>query len=447
MDLTQGPILRELLRFALPLFLVQLVQLLYNTVDVFIAGRFLEGPQPMAAVGASGMIVTLFIKFFLGMSVGAGVAVSHAYGAKDEKRLSDTVHTAVAIAVSGGLLVMVAGYFLSPSILRWMNTPEDIFDLASSYIRIYFLGALPIVFYNIGVGLLRARGDSRNPLYYQVIGGILNVVMDVTFVVWLGLGVKGIAFATIISQTVPAVLVLVHLLRTDGPCRLVLSKVRFHRQAFADILKVGIPAAVQAIILTLSNVIVQSQINTFGADTIAAFTIYYKLEDIMYLPMLAYGQTATTFVGQNFGAGKPERVFRGVHLSLAIGLATSVVTSGICLLFARQLFGFFTPDQAVIDIGLQFFYLNAAFYFLYNFIEVYSGAIRGSGNAVVPMVSVVFNQCVLRLVALFFVVSHFHTVFTVGLVYPITWFGTGLCVTLYYYIAKVWRKAGKEPLA
>ena len=442
MDLTEGPILKQLLQFALPLFLVQLVQLLYNTVDVFIAGRFLEGPQPMAAVGASGMIVTLLIKFFLGMSVGAGVAVSHAYGAKDEKRLSNTVHTAVAIAVSGGLLVMVVGYFLSPTILRWMNTPEDIFDLASSYIRIYFLGALSIVFYNIGVGILRALGDTRNPLYYQVVGGLLNVIMDVTFVVWLGLGVKGIAYATLISQTVPALLVLVHLLRTEGPHKLTLSRVRFHRRAFRDILKVGIPAAVQAIILTLSNIVVQSQINTFGSDTIAAFTIYYKIEDLMYLPMLAYGQTATTFVGQNVGARKPERVYKGVHLCLLIGLGTSVLTSGVSLLFARPLFGLFTPEQAVIDIGMQFFYLNASLYFLYNFIEVYAGAIRGSGNAMVPMVVSLLNMCVLRLGVHFFMVAHFHTVLTVGLVYPITWFGTGLCLVLYYYIAKVWQKAG-----
>lgn len=432
-DLTRGPILSELLLFALPLFLVQLVQLLYNTVDVYIAGRFLQGPQPMAAVGASGMLVTLFLKFFFGMSVGAGVAVSHAYGAKDETRLSNAVHTAVAIAFFGGLFVMASGYVLSPTILRWMNTPEDIFDLASSYIQIYFLGALPIVFYDLGVGILRAMGDSRTPLYYQIVGGVLNVLLDVLFVVLLDLGVKGIAYATILSQTVPACLVLVHLLRSKGPHRLYLQKVRFHKEALLDILRVGVPAAVQAIVLTLSNVVVQSQINTFGSNTIAAFTIYYKLEDIMYLPILAYGQTATTFVGQNVGAGKPNRVYRGVHLCLLIGLATSVVTSGLCLLFARQLFGIFTPEQTVIDIGMQFFYVNGAMYFLYNFIEVYSGAIRGSGNALVPMTVALFNLCVVRLGVLFFVVSHFRTVLTVGLCYPITWFTTGLCLVAYYY--------------
>lgn len=444
-DLTEGPILKQLLQFALPLFLVQLVQLMYNTVDVFIAGRFLDGPQPMAAVGASSMVVTLLIMFFNGMSVGSGVTVAHAYGSKDETRLSNAVHTAVAIALCGGLFVMVVGYLLSPTILRWMNTPEDIFDLASSYIQIYFLGALSIVFYNMGVGILRAMGDTRNPLYYQIIGGVLNVLMDIMFVVWLGLGVRGIAYATLISQTVPALIVLAHLLRTEGPHRLTVSKIRFHKEAFLEILKVGIPSAVQSIVITLSNVIVQSQINTFGTDTIAAFAVYFKVESIMYLPILAYGQTATTYVGQNYGAGKPERVYRGVHLSLAIGLTTSVVTSGICLLFARQLFGIFTPDQTVIDIGMQFFYINAALYFLYNFIEVYSGAIRGSGNAVVPMTVVVLNMCVVRLAVLFFMVSHFHTVLTVGICYPITWFGTGLCLTLYYYIAKVWRKAGKGP--
>lgn len=431
--MTTGHIPRQVLLFALPLFLSSLVQLMYNTVDVFIAGRFIEGTEAMAAVGASGMIVTLLIMFFNGMSVGANVVAANAFGSKNGTRLRDVVHTAVALALLGGLVISVIGFFLSPTILRWTNTPDDIFAQASSYIRIYFLGAISIVCYNIGVGLHRAMGDSKGPLIYQIIGGVINIVLDVVFVVGLHWGVNGIAVATLFSQTIPAVIVLWSLSRRPGPERLVLRQLRIQKDIFFDILRVGIPAAVQSIVITFSNVIVQSQINTFGTQTIAAFTAYFRVENFMYLPMLAYGQTATTFVGQNVGAGRYDRVRRGVRTTLVIGLLTSVVTSGLCILFARPLFRLFTTDAAVVELGMEFFYLNAALYFIYNFLEVYSGAIRGSGNAVVPMIIVVFNMCVVRLACLFALVAAFHNVRAIGVCYPITWFCTSLCLGVYYY--------------
>ncbi|MBO4383334.1 MAG: MATE family efflux transporter [Clostridia bacterium] len=432
-DLTTGPIPRQILLFALPLFLSSLVQLMYNTVDVFIAGRFIEGSEAMAAVGASSMIVTLLIMFFNGMSVGANVVAANAFGSKDGTRLRDVVHTAVAVSLIGGLLISVVGFFLSPTILRWTNTPDEIFAEASSYIRIYFLGAVSIVCYNIGVGLHRAMGDSKGPLIYQVIGGVINIVLDVVFVVWLHMGVNGIAVATLFSQTIPAVIVLWSLARRPGPERLTMRHLTIHKDVFFDILRVGIPAAVQAIVITFSNVIVQSQINTFGTQSIAAFTAYFRVENIMYLPMLAYGQTATTFVGQNVGAGRYDRVREGVRSCLIIGLLTSVVTSGLSILFARPLFRLFTTDPVVVELAMEFFYLNAALYFIYNFLEVYSGAIRGSGNAVVPMIIVVFSMCVVRLGFLFLLVGMFHSLLAVAVCYPITWFCASLCLGIYYY--------------
>ena len=439
-DFTEGNIFKKMLIFMLPLLGTRLLQQLYNTVDIYFAGNFIEGYQAMSAIGASGMVVTLLVGFFNGISVGSGVAVSQAYGAHDDERVSRVVHSAVGISFIGGILISVIGFFLSPYILQLMNTPADIFNMAVSYIKIYFLSVLSLVVYNICTGILRAVGDSKSPLIYQCVGGLLNVVLDYIFTVYFKMGVTGIAVATLFSQTVPAICVLLQLMLTKHSYRVSIKNINIRLDVLVSILKVGVPAGIQSIVITLSNIIVQSQINSFGSDVIAAFTAYYKVELIMYMPITAFGQAITTFVAQNVGAGKYDRVSKGVNICLLMGIGVSVLTSGFVIIFARQCFAFFNKDLAVISYGLEIIYINAALYFLYNFLEIYSGAVRGAGNSLVPMVIVVGNMCGVRIIALFAALSISHTAGAVAVCYPITWFVTSVILAVYYYFGSLGRR-------
>ncbi len=434
-DLTEGSIVKKLLLFALPLLGSSLIQQLYNTVDVFFAGNFITGGNAMAAVGASSMIVTLLVGFFNGMSVGSGVAVSHAFGGNHPQKLSRAVHTAVGVSLAGGVLVSVLGFFISPTLLVWMQTPADILEMASSYIQVYFLSMLSLITYNILTGVLRAVGDSRSPLLYQCVGGVLNVILDYVFIVAGGMGVMGVAVATLISQTVPAVCVFVHLMAVKKPYRIVLKKIRIHRDVLGKILKIGVPSGVQSIVLTLSNLVVQSQINGLGTDTIGAFTVYFKVELIMYLPIVAFGQAITTFVGQNCGAEKFHRVSRGIHTCLLMGIGVTVLTSGFVLLFAPQCYALFGATSVETELGCRILLINAPLYFLYNFLEVYSRALCGSGNATIPMLISIGNMCGIRIAALFLLVLVFHSVEAVALCYPITWFTTSVSMMVYYCLS------------
>ena len=435
-DLTEGKIASKLFKFLLPILGSSLIQQLYNTVDVYFAGNFIAGSNAMAAVGASGMIVTLLVGFFNGMSVGSGVVVSKYFGRHDDNMLSCAVHSTVGFAIIGGVLLGILGFIISPYILICMNTPDEILDMASVYIRIYFVSVPALVFYNLGTGVLRATGDSKRPLFFQCIGGILNVIMDYLFIVVLGMGVNGVAYATMFSQYIPAILVFVYLLKTNDKTKISVKQICIHKDILISVIKIGIPAGIQSMVITLSNVVVQSQINNFGTDTIAAFTAYFKVELIMYLPILAFGQAITTFVGQNFGAKKYDRIEKGVRCCLIMGVITSMITSGFVLMFARNCFAFFNSNPEVIKIGMQFIYINASLYFIYNFLEVFSGAIRGMGNATVPMIIIMFNMCVVRLFVLFFMVKTYHTVVAVAVCYPITWLCTSVCLGVYYLIFK-----------
>lgn len=438
-DLTTGSIGRKLLLFTLPLLGSSLIQQLYNTVDIFFVGNFVSDPNAMPAVGASSLIVSLLVGFFTGMSVGAGVVVSLFYGEHNEKKLSQAVHTAITIGLIGGVVLTVAGFFASPLILQWMNTPPEIFDMAVTYIRIYFLSLLSLLLYDMGVGILRAVGDSRRPLLYLVVGGVLNVILDFLFVALLQWGVTGVAVATLISQTVPAVLVIVHLLRVKQPYRIVLRKLRVHKEMFRRIFRVGVPAGVQSIVITLSNMVVQYHINGFGPDAIAAFTAYFKVELLLYLPIVSFGQAVTTFTGQNVGAGRYDRVRSGVRFSLVMGVLFTGCMSTAVTLLGRQIFGCFTHQAAVIDRGMEVLYITAPLYFLYVFLEVFSGAVRGSGSSAVPMILVIANMCLLRVALLTILVPLWNTIAAVAVCYPITWLTTSLCLGIYYFKGRLYQ--------
>ncbi len=436
-DLTVGPVFKKLLLFSLPILGSHLIQQLYNTVDIFFAGNFIN-TGAMAAVGASGMIVTLLVGFFNGMSVGSSVTISHAFGSHNHDYLSRALHSAVGIAILGGVGISVLGFFSSPLILRVMNTPDDIIDMATSYIQIYFCSVVSLVFYNIGTGILRATGNSKMPMIYQCIGGGINVLLDYLFIVVFAWGVNGVALATLFSQTIPAILVFLELVfAKDHEHRIHITKIRIHFDILKSILKIGIPAGIQSIVITLSNMIVQSQINGFQTNAIAAFTAYFRVELIMYLPIVAYGQSVTTFVGQNFGAKKLDRVQKGIRLTLLMGIITTFLTSSFVMVFAPMCFSIFDSDPDVVNIGLQFIYINASLYFVYNFIEVFSGALRGSGNSLVPMIITVGNMCGIRILALFIMISVFHTVQAVAVCYPITWITTSICLIIYYSFGKL----------
>lgn len=439
-DLTEGSIGRKLALFALPLLGSSLIQQLYNTVDIFFVGNFVSDSNAMSAVGASALIVSLLVGFFTGMSVGAGVVVSLFYGEHDDKKLSQAVHTAIMIGLIGGIVLTIVGVIASPLLLQWMNTPPEILDMAVTYLRIYFLSLLSLLLYDMGVGILRAVGDSKRPLLYLAVGGVLNVLLDLIFVWLFQWGVTGVAVATLISQTVPAVLVMVHLLRVKQPYRIMVKKLRLHKEMVRRIFRVGIPAGVQSIVITLSNMVVQYHINSFGPDAIAAFTAYFKVELLLYLPIVSFGQAVTTFTGQNVGAGQYQRVQKGVRLGLLLGVLFTGCMATVVTLFGRQIYGCFTGDAAVIDKGMEVLLLTAPMYFLYVFLEVFSGAVRGSGSSAVPMVIVIANMCVLRVVLLTVLVPLWNTISAVAICYPITWFTTSFCLGIYYFKGRLYQK-------
>lgn len=434
-DLTKGIIWKQLLLFALPLLGSSLIQQLYNTVDLLFVGNFLNN-EAFAAVGASSLIITCLIGFFTGMSVGTGVVSAQSFGSKSKADLQRIVHTAIGFSFLGGAILMAIGYVGAPTFLLWMNVPTEILDISVSYLRIYFLSFVSIVTYNMGSGILRAVGDSKSPLLYQLIGGIMNVIMDAIFLVILDYGVEGVAWATLFSQTVATGCVLLHLSLTDGDHHLTWSKIRIDKDILTRILQVGIPVGLQSLVITLSNVFVQYQINGFGVEAIASFAAYFKVELVIYLPIVAFGQAITIFVAQNMGAGKIERMKKGTRDCLLMGMGLTIITSIVMLSFGREAFWIFNHDTMVIGYGIRIIRTTFPFYFLYVILEVLGGSIRGSGKTTPPMLIVLLNICVFRTILLFAIMTFYTDVRGVAMVYPITWATTSACMALYYFKGK-----------
>lgn len=429
--MTSGPIGRQLVCFALPLLAGSLVQQLYNAVDLMFVGRFI-GKEAAAAVGSSGMMVTCIVGFFTGLSAGVGVVAGKAAGAGDAPRLRRIIQTAAGLTLAASILLTAAGLAAAPSILRLMNTPPELMDGAMAYIRLYLLSLPSIVSFNVGAGILRALGDSRSPTLYQILGGLTNVAGNFIFICLLGWGVRGAALTTICAQSMAAALTVRHLCRMDGGFRLRISEVRIERALCAAILGVGIPAAVQAIVISLSNLIVQSNINELGVDVMAAFTAYYKVETLIYFPIIALGQACSAFTSQNTGAGRIERVKSGGVSAVLIGLAVTAVTSALCIVCAGRLFALFTSDAAVVALGRSMAFVAFPFYFLYVFLEMLSSLIRGAGSAVAAMIIVTVNMCAVRVAALEAVMLFSPDAASVAAIYPFTWGCTVLCLFVYY---------------
>ncbi len=435
-DLTEGVIWKQLLLFALPLLGSSFIQQLYNTVDLLFVGNLLE-KEAAAAVGASSLMITCIVVFFTGISVGVGVVVSLALGGGEEKKIEDTIHTAVGLSLSAGVLLSAAGISLAEQLLRWMNTPAEILPAAVSYARIYFLSMVPIVTYNMNAGILRALGNSRTPMTIQLIGGIVNVAMDYVSICCFHMGVDGVAWATMGSQGAAALLSVFCLMRGESGYRLEWKKLRIQSTILWEVLKLGVPAGLQSMVITLSNVFIQYVINGFGVNEIAAFAAYFKVELLIYLPIVAFGQAMMTFAGQNAGAGKPDRIKKGIKVCIAMGGAYAVLSAVLLLRFGSGVFGLFQKDPGVIACGLRIIRVTFPFYWLYTILEVLADSIRGMGRSVAPMVLILANICALRTLLLVLFTLTFGTLESVAAVYPCAWLAAALSLAVYWKKGKL----------
>lgn len=443
-SITEGVIWRQLLIFFFPILLGTFFQQLYNTVDAMVVGKFV-GKEALAAVGsATSNLINLVIGFFVGLSSGATVIISQFYGGHKDREVSATVHTAAALALSGGAALMVVGIWLSPALLRWMGTPAEVMDYAVPYIRIYFTGMIPSMIYNIGSGILRAVGDSRRPLYFLICACLVNIVLDVVLVVGFEMGAAGAAWATILSQLVSAVLVTLTLCRSHTVYRLEPRKICFHGALLRRIVQIGLPAGLQSVMYSLSNVIIQAAINGFGTNVLAGWTAYGKLDGLYWMTVSAFGVAITTFVGQNFGARRFDRMKRSVWICLGMALGATVILCGFLLLAGESLYRLFSNDEAVIAKGLEILRLLVPTYVTYLCVEILSGAVRGAGDSVLPTIMTLVGICLLRVVWVLGVCPAYNSLTMVLLSYPITWVLTSIMFILYYWKAPWLKKCVKR---
>lgn len=431
--ITEGVIWKQLLIFFFPILFGTFFQQLYNTVDAVIVGRFV-GKEALAAVGGStGTLINLLVGFFVGLSSGATVIISQFYGGGREKRVSEAVHTAIAFSLACGVGLMVIGIAASPIALRAMGTPEDIMQYSLSYIRIYFLGIIPNLVYNMGAGILRAIGDSKRPLYYLMASCFTNIVLDLVLVVWLRLDVRGAAIATIVSQLVSAVLVVLQLLRTKDSYKLVIRKIRLNLFMVMRIVRIGLPAGLQSVMYSASNIIIQSSVNSLGTDTVAAWTAYSKIDSVYWMIISALGISITTFVGQNYGAGKLDRVKRGIYVCLGLSFLITAILSATLYLGGGYIYLMFTADAAVIAKGMEILHFLVPAFATYVCIEVLSGALRGTGDCWIPMIMTAVGVCALRVLWILVAVPLKPDILTVVFSYPLTWSITSILFLVYFY--------------
>ena len=436
--MTEGPIAKQLFFYAIPILLSSYLQQLYNIVDSVVAGKFINY-NALAAVGANGVIVSLMVGFFLGFSAGGSVIISHAYGARDTKAVFDSVHTAIGVSLGAGLLLTVLGLLFTPSLLRLINTPEEVRGMASEYLTIYFCGTVPVMLYNMGSSILRAVGNSKMPLIFLAIAAGTNTVLDLIFVIWFKMGIAGTAWATVISQTLAAALTIAALMRTEEVYKLFLRRIRIKKEILFKILKLGIPAGLQTSVISLSNILIQRAINGFGAVVMAGAAAAGKVDGLVGSTIGAFGIATTGFVGQNYGAGRIDRVKKGVRIGFLMTVAASVLLGGILLLFRNQAAALFNDDSQVISSATKLMMYILPFYFIYAFVEIFAGAMRGAGSTFVPMIVTLIGMCLLRVVWVSVIPIYFHDVGAVFLVYPVSWIWTGIPMWLIYKFGK-WNK-------
>ncbi|MCI5846938.1 MAG: MATE family efflux transporter [Clostridiales bacterium] len=444
MDMTQGVIWKQLLYFAAPLALGLLFQQLYNTVDTIVVGRFV-GREALAAVGSTSSIINMMVGFGAGMSTGASVTIAQCYGAKDHKTLSRAVHTTMAFTLILGVIATALGLLLVDPMLRLMDTPQDVFEQAHTYLMIYYSGMLGLLIYNMGSGILRAVGDSRRPLYFLCFSALMNTVLDLLFVLVFHMGVAGVAYATIIAQFLSALLVLWVLCRDHAPYGLRIRHIKIHWDMLKRIFGIGFPAAIQQVVTSFSNVFVQSYINFFGSASMAGWSTYNKLDAFLLIPVQAIAIANTTFVGQNYGAKKMDRARKGVMQAQLISVGITMVLAGMTILFARNFIHLFSSDPEVVQYGVYFITLISPFYFLMCIYQNFAGALRGVGSATQPMVIMLLSFVVIRQIYLYLVRYVFgNPLAAVALSYPVGWVICSVLLTVCYKRSVLGRKALKS---
>ena len=444
--ITEGSIFGQLLLFFFPILFGTFFQQLYNTADAMVVGRFV-GKQALAAVGGStSTLITLLVGFFVGLSSGATVVISQFYGARKADKVHWAVHTSIAFSVIGGIIFMIVGLVGSPWALEAMKTPEDVMGHAVVYIRIYFLGIIVNLVYNMGAGILRAVGDSRRPLYFLIASCFTNIILDVLLVAVLGMGVAGAALATITSQLLSAVLVVLALMKTDDMYKLEWKKVRIDQRMLQRIVRIGIPAGMQSVMYNISNVIIQAGVNTLGTDNVTAWATYGKVDGLYWMMINALGISATTFVGQNFGAGRLDRVRKGAGACMVIGVVLTASVGVVLYNGGHLLVELFTTDQQVQAISMDLLHFMVPTFITYIAIEILSGTLRGVGDAWMPLIITGIGVCAVRVLWIMFVLPHYHTIIGAAFCYPLTWSLTTVAFVIYYYFFSSLRRWKLKPL-
>ena len=440
--MTEGSIWKKILFFSIPLILGNLFQQLYNTVDSIIVGNYI-GSEELAAVGSSGSLINLLIGFCIGASAGAGVVIAQFYGAQDREGVRKAVHTTIAIAIAAGAVLTVVGIVATPILLKVMGTPQEVFDQASIYLKVYFGGILFSVVYNMSAGILNAVGNSKRSLVYLMIAATSNIFLDLLFVVVLKMGIVGVAIATDISQLLSCIFIILFLVRSEDVYRVKLKDIRCYDNLLGKILKIGLPTGVQNIVISLSNVIVQSSVNSFGAVAMAGFAAYIKVDGFNILPVLSFSMAATTFVGQNVGAGRLDRVKKGMYVSVAMGIIYTVCTGILLLTFAPQVIGVFTQNGKVVEYGVYIMKFFCPFYWMLGILHILAGTIRGTGKTMQAMVVFLFSLCIFRVLWIWGAMSVSHKIGGVMLGYPLSWL-VGLVMILIYVWKGNWMPYGMK---
>lgn len=432
--ITEGVIWKQLLLFFFPILFGTFFQQLYNAADAMIVGRFV-GKEALSAVGGgTGTVIQVLVGFFVGLSSGATVIISQYYGAKRKEMVSYAVHTSIAFSILAGVGMMILGVVAAPAVLKAMDTPAEVLEPSVLYIRIYFIGIIGNLIYNMGSGILRAVGDSKRPLYFLIVSCLTNIALDVLLVVEFKMGVAGAALATILSQALSAVLVIMVLMRTQDMHHLELRSIRLDGRMLGRIIRIGFPAGLQSVMYSSSNVIIQASVNSLGTNTVAAWTAYSKIDSVFWMIVNAFGISVTTFVGQNFGAGKKERVHKGVRVCMGLTFGATFLISFVLYNWGIYCYELFTTDQAVVEIGIQMMRFLVPFYVTYVSIEILSGALRGVGDCWIPTLLCCIGVCVLRIVWIVAAVPLRRDINNIMFSYPLTWVVTSIFFIIYYLL-------------
>lgn len=446
-DMCSGSIPKKLLLFAIPLMCSSVLQLLFNAADIIVVGRF-AGDNSLAAVGSNTALINLLTNLFIGLSVGANVLAARYYGANKMNELSRTVHTSMAIGLISGLFLTAVGIIFAGYLLELMQTPQNVLELAKVYLRIYFVGMPAMMIYNFGSALLRAAGDTKRPLYYLLLAGVVNVLLNLLFVIALKMDVAGVALATVISECISAYLVVRCLMQEEGGIKLMLSELKIDPDKLKNILKIGLPAGFQGVVFSLSNVVIQSSVNLFGETVVAGNSAAANIEGFIYVAMNSFYQAAISFTSRNVGAGKYSRINKILIYSLICVIATGVILGWTAYFFGRQLLSIYSSGAAVIEAGMVRIGVVCVTYALCGMMDVMVGSLRGLGYSVMPMIVSMLGACGLRLVwiATVFQIDRFHTPFIIYLSYPVTWIITFSVHLICFFIVR--RKYGKvdEPV-